>query len=166
MVGIGKEDWQHLKTDSSSARQTSSLGKSHKSNKAYNASTDPKEVFAGQNSCVLSPETTEGPFCQSSLVPITLWHSNSLANAATDVLGQDIRSNLTESQQGVRVHLDIQLIDVETCEPIEGAFIEMWSGWHSQPVPNPRLLTNVMQRCQLDRGLLWRPRRCQRHWHV
>lgn len=43
------------------------------------------------------------------------------------MLGEDIRSDLIDGQQGVPVHLDIQLIDVETCEPIEGTFIEMWS---------------------------------------
>ncbi|KAL2193337.1 Intradiol ring-cleavage dioxygenase [Corynascus similis CBS 632.67] len=88
------------------ARQTSSLGESHKSDKPYNASTDPKEVFSGNNACVLNPETTEGPFY---------------------VLGQDIRTDLVETQQGVPLYLDFQLIDVETCEPIEGAFIEMWN---------------------------------------
>jgi protocatechuate 3,4-dioxygenase beta subunit len=88
------------------ARQTSSLGKSHKSDKDFDASTDPKEVFAGNNSCVLNPETTEGPFY---------------------ILGEDVRSELVEDQQGVPLHLDIQLIDVDTCEPIEGTFIEMWN---------------------------------------
>jgi len=46
------------------ARQTSSVGKSHKSDKAYTAKTDPAVVFADSNSCVLSPQATEGPFCK------------------------------------------------------------------------------------------------------
>ena len=51
----------------------------------------------------------------------------SLISGSLDVLGQDIRTDLVETQQGVPLYLDFQLIDVETCEPIEGAFIEMWS---------------------------------------
>jgi hypothetical protein len=47
------------------ARQaTVYLGKSHKSDKAYTAQTDPAVVFADSNSCVLSPQATEGPFCE------------------------------------------------------------------------------------------------------
>ncbi|KAK5654725.1 hypothetical protein OQA88_7050 [Cercophora sp. LCS_1] len=88
------------------ARQTSSLGKSHKSDKPFNTKTDPKTVFAGMNSCVLHPETTEGPFY---------------------ILGESVRSTITEDQQGVPLHLDIQLIDVDTCLPIKGTFIEMWN---------------------------------------
>jgi hypothetical protein len=48
------------------ARQTSSLGKSHKSDKAFTAQTDPKVIFAESNSCILSPQATEGPFCESA----------------------------------------------------------------------------------------------------
>ena len=45
-------------------RQSSPLDKSHKSNKPYTPKTSPTEVFSGNKSCVLSPETTEGPFCK------------------------------------------------------------------------------------------------------
>jgi hypothetical protein len=47
-------------------RQSSPLDKSHKSNKPYTPKTSPSEVFSGNRSCVLSPETTEGPFCKQS----------------------------------------------------------------------------------------------------
>lgn len=45
-------------------RQTSSVDKSHKSTQPYNITTDPAIVFGGKPNCVLSPETTEGPFCK------------------------------------------------------------------------------------------------------
>ena len=44
-----------------------------------------------------------------------------------DVLGQAIRKELVDSEIGVPLHLDLQVIDVNTCEPIKGVFIEMWS---------------------------------------
>ncbi len=51
------------------ARQASSVNKSHKSDKPYTAKTDPAVVFADSNSCVLSPQATEGPFCESIDLP-------------------------------------------------------------------------------------------------
>jgi hypothetical protein len=45
-------------------RQTSSLNKDHKSTKGYTPQTDPAVIFADSNSCILSPQATEGPFCK------------------------------------------------------------------------------------------------------
>ncbi|KAI1847897.1 hypothetical protein JX266_006010 [Neoarthrinium moseri] len=87
-------------------RQTSSVNKSHKSDKSYNSATDPAVVFAGNRSCVLSPETTEGPFY---------------------VTGESIRTKLVDGEKGVPLHLDIQVIDVNTCKPLTGIFLEMWN---------------------------------------
>jgi protocatechuate 3,4-dioxygenase beta subunit len=67
--------------------------------------TDPSVLFSGNNSCILTPETTEGPY----------W-----------VEGEVVRSNVTEDQEGVPLHLDIQLIDVNTCEPVPQAYLEIW----------------------------------------
>ncbi len=44
-------------------RQLSSLNESHKSSQKYTPQTDLAVVFAANNSCLLSPETTEGPYC-------------------------------------------------------------------------------------------------------
>lgn len=62
-------------------------------------------LFSGNNSCVLSPETTEGPY----------W-----------VQGELVRKNVTDGQQGVPLTLDIQIIDVNTCEPVPEVFLEIW----------------------------------------
>lgn len=48
-------------------------------------------------------------------------------NANLDIDGEYIRSNVVEDQEGVPVTLDMQFIDVETCEPVQGAVIEIWS---------------------------------------
>jgi len=47
-------------------RQTSSVQKSHKSDKKLKADADPKDIFGAKKSCVLSPQATEGPFCTRS----------------------------------------------------------------------------------------------------
>ena len=62
-------------------------------------------LFGNMNSCVLTPETTEGPY----------W-----------VQGELVRSNVTESQKGVPLTLNIQMIDVNTCKPVPDAWLEIW----------------------------------------
>jgi protocatechuate 3,4-dioxygenase beta subunit len=102
------------------------VDESHKSNEKFNASTDPKVVFAGNNACVLSPETTEGPFCRSKKK-----HRNCRVEIASssmpDVTGESVRSEVIDDQAGIPLYLDLQVIDVNTCEPMEGIFLEIWS---------------------------------------
>jgi protocatechuate 3,4-dioxygenase beta subunit len=54
---------------------------------------------------VLSPEVTQGPY----------W-----------VQGELVREDITDDQEGVPLTLDIQIIDVKTCEPVPEAFLEIW----------------------------------------
>jgi protocatechuate 3,4-dioxygenase beta subunit len=82
------------------------LATSHASNlTGITLETDPSILFTGNNSCILTPEVTEGPY----------W-----------VQGELIRQDVTEDQQGVPLHLDIQIIDVNTCEPVPQVYLEMW----------------------------------------
>jgi protocatechuate 3,4-dioxygenase beta subunit len=67
--------------------------------------SDPSLIFSGNNSCVLSPEVTQGPY----------W-----------VQGELVREDVTDGQEGVPLTLDIQIIDVNTCEPVPEAFLEIW----------------------------------------
>jgi protocatechuate 3,4-dioxygenase beta subunit len=53
----------------------------------------------------LAPEVTEGPYY---------------------VTGELIRKNIVESQNGIDLHLDIQVLNTETCEPVGGVYIEVW----------------------------------------
>lgn len=42
--------------------------------------------------------------------------------------GEHIRSNLTEGQPGVPLYVDLEFIDISTCEPLSGVFVDIWSG--------------------------------------
>lgn len=109
------------------------MDKSHQSTEKYNITTDPAVVFGGKPSCVLSPETTEGPFCKSACKHLALahrffgWDCTRLISTYAVVDGEGIRSQLIDDQVGVPVYLDIQVIDVNTCEPLQDTFVEMWS---------------------------------------
>jgi protocatechuate 3,4-dioxygenase beta subunit len=82
------------------------LATSHKSNlTGVTTDTDSSILFTGNNSCILTPETTQGPY----------W-----------VEGELVRENVTEGQAGVPLTLDIQIIDVNTCEAVPQAFLELW----------------------------------------
>jgi protocatechuate 3,4-dioxygenase beta subunit len=62
-------------------------------------------IFAGNKSCILVPEATEGPFYVS---------------------GELIRSDVREAQKGVDLVIDIQVIDVSTCKPATNVMIDFW----------------------------------------
>ncbi|RAR02482.1 aromatic compound dioxygenase [Stemphylium lycopersici] len=82
------------------------LETSHASNlTGVTADTDPSILFTGNNSCILTPEVTQGPY----------W-----------VQGELIREDITEDQEGVPLHLSIQVIDVNTCEPVPSVYLELW----------------------------------------
>ncbi|PBK61461.1 aromatic compound dioxygenase [Armillaria solidipes] len=57
------------------------------------------------DTCVLSPDTIFGPYF---------------------VDGELYRRDIREGAEGIDLYLDIGLIDVDTCEPIEGAYIDFW----------------------------------------
>ncbi|KAJ9142461.1 Catechol 1,2-dioxygenase 1 [Pleurostoma richardsiae] len=84
---------------------TSLLNVSHESTESYSLSTPETTIFASNNSCVLSPEVTEGPYYVS---------------------GEYIRQNIVESQEGVPMTIELQVLDVETCEPVDGELLEIW----------------------------------------
>ncbi|WQF78914.1 Putative intradiol ring-cleavage dioxygenase [Colletotrichum destructivum] len=71
----------------------------------YTLNTDATTLFSGNNSCVLTPEVTQGPYYVS---------------------GEYVRRNIIEDQEGVDIVLDYQVIDVETCEPVPNVYLEMW----------------------------------------
>jgi hypothetical protein len=78
----------------------------HKSNMTgITTDSDSSILFSGNNSCVLSPEVAQGPY----------W-----------VQGELVRANVTDGQEGIPLTLDIQIIDVKTCEPVPEAFMEIW----------------------------------------
>ncbi|KAG9858487.1 aromatic compound dioxygenase, partial [Aureobasidium melanogenum] len=64
-----------------------------------------EEYLFGNGSCILVPEVTQGPYY---------------------VEGEYIRKNITEDQEGVPLTIDIQVIDVNTCEPVPDVYIDFW----------------------------------------
>ncbi|KAL5492671.1 hypothetical protein ACEPAI_4118 [Sanghuangporus weigelae] len=79
------------------------LNTSHLSN-ATGLTVD-SDPFDGNSSCVLGPEVTQGPYY---------------------VEGELIRSDVTDDQQSVPLYADVELIDVNTCEPVSGYYIDFW----------------------------------------
>ncbi|KAG4421828.1 hypothetical protein IFR04_005078 [Cadophora malorum] len=83
------------------------LATNHSSPVVYTPQTSTDIIFAGNQSCVLVPEVTEGPYYVS---------------------GEFIRSDVREidHEQGVDLILDLQVIDVSTCEPVPDIMIDLW----------------------------------------
>ena len=65
----------------------------------------PAAVASGAVSCVLAPESTEGPFF---------------------LQGDKVRRNVTEGKPGVPLTLKLTVLDVSTCKPIRGAAVDIW----------------------------------------
>ena len=42
--------------------------------------------------------------------------------------GELIRSDITDDQEGVPLYADIELIDVNTCEPVTNVYMDFWHG--------------------------------------
>ncbi|KAH8822777.1 aromatic compound dioxygenase [Flagelloscypha sp. PMI_526] len=84
---------------------TDVLNKNHKTNKTGITPTTDPSTFITPN-CVLGQETTEGPYY---------------------VDGELVRSDIRASQSGVNMYVDFQLIDVSTCNPVSGVYVDFWS---------------------------------------
>ncbi|EGX92460.1 extracellular dioxygenase [Cordyceps militaris CM01] len=84
----------------------SDLDTSHNSTDlGYTESTSISELFSSNGSCLLTPEVTQGPYY---------------------VGGESLRKDVTESEPGVEITLDYQVIDVDTCEPVPDVYVEIW----------------------------------------
>lgn len=80
---------------------------SHNETDSYSGPYDPASLFAANTSCVVTPEDTVGPYY---------------------VLGEHVRSNVTEGETGIPVHLELQFIDVSTCDAVEDPlFVDIWN---------------------------------------
>ncbi|EAU89986.1 hypothetical protein CC1G_05902 [Coprinopsis cinerea okayama7 len=66
----------------------------------------PRITSIQDNSCVLHPETIEGPYY---------------------IRNEFVRSDVREDQPGVTLVLDVGVIDSRTCQPYPNAFVEIWA---------------------------------------
>ncbi|KAK1599317.1 Intradiol ring-cleavage dioxygenase, partial [Colletotrichum navitas] len=78
----------------------------HPVNKPYNESTPASELFADSGACMLTHEQAEDPLY---------------------VKGEQVRRELTEGENGVKMTVGIQVVDVRTCEPIANAAKTFWT---------------------------------------
>lgn len=78
---------------------------SHASTADISFGDDETLLFSDNSSCILQPEVTQGPYY---------------------VDGELIRENITESQAGVPLYLDIQFLDTSSCEPVTAVYVDLW----------------------------------------
>lgn len=72
----------------------------------YTLDTDPSVIFSANTTYALTPNNTIGPYY---------------------VEGEYIRTELTEGQSGVPMHLELQFVDITTCDPVSELLIDIWS---------------------------------------
>jgi protocatechuate 3,4-dioxygenase beta subunit len=72
----------------------------------YTLETSASTLFSANTSYALTPENTIGPYYVS---------------------GELIRTNVTDGEAGVPVHLEMQFVDINTCLPVEDLTIDIWS---------------------------------------
>uniref|UniRef100_K3XB81 Intradiol ring-cleavage dioxygenases domain-containing protein n=1 Tax=Globisporangium ultimum (strain ATCC 200006 / CBS 805.95 / DAOM BR144) TaxID=431595 RepID=K3XB81_GLOUD len=70
-----------------------------------NQNTDAATLFGTDPKCVLEPGVTEGPYY---------------------VNGEFIRSDIREDQAGVDLYAELQIVDFNTCTPVEDLYIDFW----------------------------------------
>lgn len=56
-----------------------------------------------------------------------------LSHYSLDVDYEYVRWDIREDQEGVDFYVDVQLIDINTCEPVPNAFIDFWHGMFDFP---------------------------------
>ncbi|KAF2435539.1 aromatic compound dioxygenase [Tothia fuscella] len=98
-----------------------SLKKDHRSNLTHSLQTPSWQIFE-EKAAVLSPEVTEGPYYVS---------------------GEYIRKDVREKEPGVKMYIDIQLVDMNTCEPAKNVAIDFW---HCNATVSASNLQNKMLR--------------------
>ncbi|OWZ06437.1 Extracellular dioxygenase [Phytophthora megakarya] len=79
--------------------------KSHLSTTTVTTTSTATVLFGSQTTVLVEPEVTQGPYYVS---------------------GEHIRSDMRESQKGVEMYVDVQVIDVSTCKPVENMYVDLW----------------------------------------
>ncbi|GAA5938977.1 hypothetical protein JCM1841_002728 [Sporobolomyces salmonicolor] len=64
-----------------------------------------QETAIANQTCILTPTVTEGPYYLN---------------------GELLRTSLAEDEPGVPLTLDIGVLDINTCEPLENVMVELW----------------------------------------
>ncbi|KAF2637734.1 GPI anchored dioxygenase-like protein [Massarina eburnea CBS 473.64] len=103
--GLSSEQMNHQKRDLTNLEIYANT--SHNQTEALQYTLDSAEttIFGSNNTCALVPETTIGPYY---------------------VTGESIRSNITEGQAGIPMHIDIQFVDQNTCLGVDSIAADVW----------------------------------------
>jgi len=106
---------------------------------SYMKCTPISDTHIQNNTCVLAPIVTEGPYHQTHDHPL--------------------RQNIAGLQDGLLLLLDIGVIDVETCKPLPDVLVDIWqanaTGYYAgHPVPHPHLVDAKPATEGARRGLL------------
>ncbi len=72
---------------------------------SYDTSTPEAALFTSNATHALTPETIIGPYF---------------------VAGEYIRSDVTEQEPGVPIHLDIQFVDIDSCQAVPNMLVDIW----------------------------------------
>lgn len=99
------EPLRHQKKDLASLEEWATYSHNRTEGLAYDLDTPEETIFASNNTCALVPETTVGPYY---------------------VTGELIRQDITEGQAGAPLHLDMQFVDINTCEPVPSLITDVW----------------------------------------
>ncbi|KAJ8121799.1 hypothetical protein ONZ43_g1839 [Nemania bipapillata] len=75
---------------------------------SYDMFTPLGDVFSANTSCILAPYVTDGPYY---------------------VVGEKLRSNVKETlySEGIDMFLEVQYIDINTCEAIPSVAVDIWN---------------------------------------
>lgn len=103
--GLSSKAFGHQKRDMAELLEYVLVDHNRTGTLDYTESTAETTIFGSNNTCALVPETTIGPYY---------------------VLGEYIRSNTTEGQEGVPMHIEMQFVDVSTCLPIPQLAADVW----------------------------------------
>ncbi|KAI0599836.1 Intradiol ring-cleavage dioxygenase [Biscogniauxia sp. FL1348] len=102
---IEESSWLHRR-DAASLRQWAAQTHDKTGSVNFNNDSTNEEIFGSNTSCVLTPDNANGPYF---------------------VYQEHIRSDVVEDVVGVPMHLELQFIDVQTCEPATGILVDTWS---------------------------------------
>ncbi|CAO2658348.1 Nn.00g060710.m01.CDS01 [Neocucurbitaria sp. VM-36] len=107
MIARRKAMVEHLRTKRGIVKRDfeTVLNTDHHSNQSVTPDSPSDVIFAGNSSCILQPETTEGPY----------W-----------VSGEYVRKDITDGNPGVPLTFDVQIIDTTTCQPLNKIALEAW----------------------------------------
>ncbi|KAI0470068.1 Intradiol ring-cleavage dioxygenase [Xylariaceae sp. FL0804] len=111
--GLHGQPVSHQKRDLASLEKWTALSH-NETTLGYSLDTPADTIFGSNNTCALVPETTVGPYF---------------------VLGEEIRSDISEGQAGVPLHFELQFVDMNTCEAVTDLIADVWhcnsTGWYS-----------------------------------